>query len=166
MEVGTRAAIVREGQRILCMVAFDNEDGTVDVVMDDGTDMDSVSTQDLLELTAKEEQGGCVDDMLAYTGVLVSTNETKPADAMRFVCISDTHGLHRNVSVPPGDVLVHAGDFTNTGEQEQVEDFHDWMASQPHALKIVIAVSEQCADHHKLHESNACFLPVSSPDLI
>ena len=34
----------------------------------------------------------------------------------RWVCISDTHGRHREIdSVPDGDVLIHAGDFTDTG---------------------------------------------------
>jgi hypothetical protein len=28
---------------------------------------------------------------------------------MRIVVISDTHGLHLQVAVPPGDVLIHAG---------------------------------------------------------
>jgi len=61
--------------------------------------------------------------------------------ALRFVCISDTHGMHRELNglVPDGDVLVHAGDFTNTGETEQVQDFHDWLSGLPHRWKVVIA---------------------------
>ena len=31
---------------------------------------------------------------------------------MRIVLISDTHGLHRQLDVPAGDLLIHAGDFT------------------------------------------------------
>lgn len=38
-----------------------------------------------------------------------------------------------------GDVLIHAGDFSNTGEQEQIEDLHAWLVSLPHKYKIVIA---------------------------
>jgi predicted phosphodiesterase len=38
----------------------------------------------------------------------------KPA-IQRIVCISDTHGLHRKVAVPGGDLLIHAGDFMRTG---------------------------------------------------
>ena len=52
------------------------------------------------------------------------------AGATRFVCISDTHGLHRGVAIPRGDVLVHAGDFTNTGEESQVEDFARWLVEE------------------------------------
>ena len=32
-------------------------------------------------------------------------------DAIRVVCISDTHGLY-NFPVPDGDILIHAGDFS------------------------------------------------------
>jgi hypothetical protein len=30
---------------------------------------------------------------------------------MAIVCISDTHELHREVEVPAGDVLIHAGNY-------------------------------------------------------
>ena len=26
-----------------------------------------------------------------------------------------------------GDILIHAGDFTNTGEQKEMDDFCDYM---------------------------------------
>ena len=34
---------------------------------------------------------------------------------VRIVCISDTHGQHAKLSVPVGDVLIHAGDFMAFG---------------------------------------------------
>merc|ERR1719469_711405 len=54
---------------------------------------------------------------------LVQSPETtpKPEGWTRFVCFSDTHGLHDQIAkehCPEGDVLLHAGDFTNTGELE------------------------------------------------
>lgn len=58
---------------------------------------------------------------------------------MRIVCISDTHGQHRNLSVPDGDVLIHAGDICKFGKVEEYEDFDDWMGTLPHLYKIVIA---------------------------
>lgn len=58
---------------------------------------------------------------------------------MKIVCISDTHGLHDSVIVPEGDVLIHAGDFTNEGEWEQVASFNHWLGTLSHPLKIVIA---------------------------
>src|SRR5271163_2230797 len=58
----------------------------------------------------------------------------------RVVCISDTHGLHRKVVVPEGDLLIHAGDFMRTGTSlEEIADFNDWLGEQPHPHKIVVA---------------------------
>lgn len=58
---------------------------------------------------------------------------------MRVVCMSDTHGLHERVKVPGGDVLIHAGDFTHHGDLYEVRRFFDWLGSQPHDHKILIA---------------------------
>jgi len=60
---------------------------------------------------------------------------------IRFVCLSDTHGLTKDFDfeVPPGDVLIHSGDFTNVGEPHQVAEFSEWLGKQPHPIKIVIA---------------------------
>lgn len=58
---------------------------------------------------------------------------------MRIVMISDTHGLHRRVRIPDGDLLLHAGDLTNHGELDQVADFNDWLGTLPHRHKFVIA---------------------------
>lgn len=71
---------------------------------------------------------------------------------MRLVVISDTHTLHGAVEPPPGDVLVHAGDFSLGGQPREVEAFFAWFASRPHAHKVVIA-----GNHDLLFES--------SPDL-
>ena len=66
---------------------------------------------------------------------------------MKIVAISDTHGHHRSVDVPDGDVLVHAGDITMNGEMGVVTDFVDWIASLPHAHKIVVPGNhDRCFD--------------------
>jgi Icc-related predicted phosphoesterase len=36
--------------------------------------------------------------------------------------MSDTHGEHREVQVPSGDVLIHAGDFTTAGQPHVIRD--------------------------------------------
>jgi Icc-related predicted phosphoesterase len=59
---------------------------------------------------------------------------------MRIVLISDTHGLHDHMPpVPDGDVLIHAGDFTNVGEDSDVLRFDRWLGTLPHKHKLVIA---------------------------
>ena len=58
---------------------------------------------------------------------------------MRIVLISDTHELHRELTVPPGDVLIHAGDITVMSERPWMyRHFDIWLGELPHRHKIVI----------------------------
>lgn len=58
---------------------------------------------------------------------------------MRLVCISDTHSMHRQIAVPDGDILIHAGDCLGVGTLEELEDLDNWFSEQPHRHKILIA---------------------------
>ena len=62
---------------------------------------------------------------------------------LRLIAVSDTHGLHRGVAVPRGDILVHCGDFSNTGGAKGVRDFVAWLlevkASKGFQHVVVIA---------------------------
>jgi len=59
---------------------------------------------------------------------------------IRIVCISDTHGQHAKLSVPDGELLVHAGDFMAFGDRpREIVDFNHWLCKQPHQYKVVIA---------------------------
>jgi Icc-related predicted phosphoesterase len=58
---------------------------------------------------------------------------------MRIVLISDTHGLHRQLDVPGGDILIHAGDFTLDSKPPSiVSDFNGWLGTLPHRHKVVV----------------------------
>ena len=46
---------------------------------------------------------------------VVACTKAKPAGSARLVVLSDTHSRHTNAIVPPGDVLIHCGDFTMSG---------------------------------------------------
>ena len=62
---------------------------------------------------------------------------------MRVVCISDTHELHRELAVPPGDLLIHAGDFTFFGKGARaIKDFNAWLGELPHPHKVIT-----CGNH-------------------
>ncbi|NJM06689.1 metallophosphoesterase [Candidatus Gracilibacteria bacterium] len=58
---------------------------------------------------------------------------------MHLVLISDTHTQHNNLSVPDGDVLVHAGDITRAGSIDDLDDFNTWLGTLPHRHKLYIA---------------------------
>ncbi len=58
---------------------------------------------------------------------------------MRIVCIGDTHELHRELVVPPGDLLIHAGDFTFYSKRPWMyRKFDLWLGELPHRHKIII----------------------------
>jgi len=70
------------------------------------------------------------------TSLIGSYIPEKPQNAIRFVCVSDTHETVQNVNIPHGDVLLHAGDFTMTGDINSVRRFNDWLGSLPHEKKL------------------------------
>lgn len=54
--------------------------------------------------------------------------------------MSDTHAKHREVAVPDGDLLIHAGDIMTGGlDHKELIDFSDWLHNLPHKNKVVIA---------------------------
>eukprot|EP00727_Mastigamoeba_balamuthi_P002747 m51a1_g1247 hypothetical protein (251) ;mRNA; r:12489-13320 len=63
----------------------------------------------------------------------------KDPSAVRLVLVSDTHEKAARLAVPPGDVLVHAGDWTYTGSPRAIAGFAGWLRAQPHAHKVVVA---------------------------
>lgn len=70
---------------------------------------------------------------------------------VRFVCISDTHSKHDwdkcPFEVPDGDVLLHAGDFTQVGDVREVAAFCKWFGSLPHKRKVLVAGNHDLSLH-------------------
>jgi len=71
------------------------------------------------------------------------------ARSLRLVCLSDTHGLHRQLTVPNGDILIHAGDLTLfdptlSSSLPMLKDVNDLLGDLPHRHKIVIAGLTTC----------------------
>ena len=44
---------------------------------------------------------------------------------MKIVCISDTHSLQHKMTIPNGDLLIHAGDISSRGKIEEIEMFNE-----------------------------------------
>lgn len=58
---------------------------------------------------------------------------------LEIVLLSDTHQLHREVEVPRGDILIHAGDFSFFSKSPlAIADFNTWLGELPHRSKIVV----------------------------
>lgn len=58
---------------------------------------------------------------------------------MKITAISDTHGLHHQIHLPGGDMLIHAGDVCNRGTAAEALDFMNWFSNQNYTYKIFIA---------------------------
>jgi calcineurin-like phosphoesterase family protein len=58
---------------------------------------------------------------------------------MKIIHISDTHGRHKNLLLPPGDVLIHSGDFSDYGIDVETHAFLSWFKEQPFKYKILVA---------------------------
>ncbi|KAJ5567081.1 hypothetical protein N7535_006387 [Penicillium sp. DV-2018c] len=82
--------------------------------------------------------------------MLYSWHKPLPAMPVRspvaVVCISDTHNAQ--IGVPDGDVLIHAGDLTQSGSFQELQNALDWLRALPHPHKIVVA-----GDHELLLDS-------------
>ncbi len=58
---------------------------------------------------------------------------------MQIVAFSDTHNQHEKIKLPDGDILIYAGDCAVDGTVKEVENFANWLKSQPHKYKCAIA---------------------------
>lgn len=59
----------------------------------------------------------------------------------RFVCVSDTHNAFPGAGfkLPKGDVLIHAGDLTNQGTFNELQQTLRWIEEAEFEAKIIIA---------------------------
>ena len=57
---------------------------------------------------------------------------------MKILQISDTHNRHQQLTnLPVADVIVHCGDFTDMGTEDEVLDFLNWFIGLPYAHKVL-----------------------------
>lgn len=62
---------------------------------------------------------------------------------MKILHLSDTHGCHRRLqSLPKADIVVHSGDFTMHGCEQEAIDFLKWFCDLDYPQKIFI-----CGNH-------------------
>lgn len=63
----------------------------------------------------------------------------------RFVHISDTHHHHASIHLPPGDVLLHTGDWLgNYGGRDlsaHLRDFLQWISKQSRAYRLIVLIA-------------------------
>lgn len=59
------------------------------------------------------------------------------SDSITIVCISDTHNTQPELA--DGDLLLHAGDLTENGTFDELQNTLEYLNSQPHRYKVAIA---------------------------
>jgi Icc-related predicted phosphoesterase len=91
---------------------------------------------------------------------------------MDITFISDTHGLHGRLKLNPGTVLIHSGDVTEYGSEDEVADFLFWFSKQPFSYKVFIAGNhdlflEECtpAKRKKMIPSDIIYLQNSGIEI-
>ncbi len=59
---------------------------------------------------------------------------------MKIILLSDTHNRHQELTLPPADIILHAGDITYFSKKgvKEVSDFIGWFANQDAKYKIFI----------------------------
>ena len=65
---------------------------------------------------------------------------------IRIVCISDTHSIHdAQPPLPDGDILIHAGDLTQSGTDRELKQALAWLNARSHPYKLFIAGNHDVA---------------------
>ena len=58
---------------------------------------------------------------------------------MKILHLSDTHGLHHQIKdLPEADVIIHSGDISHNGNENEVLDFLNWYIELPYRHKIFV----------------------------
>ena len=59
---------------------------------------------------------------------------------MLILHLSDTHSKHHELrNLPPADIIIHSGDISFAGSENEVMDFIEWFGGLPYKYKIFIA---------------------------
>lgn len=101
-------------------------------------------------------------------------------NAVSVVCVSDTHNTQP--PLPYADILIQAGDLTQSGSFAEIQKTLDWIKEQPHSHKIVVAGNhdilldkacddrargtEGSAERHRLSWGNIIYLQDSSTEVV
>ena len=90
---------------------------------------------------------------------------------MKIVFISDTHGLHDELELPKGDLIIHGGDISDRGTREEVVSFLNWFTKLDFSIKIFIGgnhdifLDENPVDLLELIPSNIIYLRNNSVEI-
>lgn len=70
---------------------------------------------------------------------------------MKFVHISDTHGMESKLNLPDADCLIMSGDFLNYGTAIELIKFNAWLGVVKSKFKHIVVVA---GNHDRIFEQN------------
>lgn len=70
-------------------------------------------------------------------------DEVKKPNSIRFVCISDTHNKADKIldELPQGDVLIHAGDFTEYSMSNEIVRFNEFLGKARSKFENIVVIA-------------------------
>lgn len=57
---------------------------------------------------------------------------------MKIVCISDTHNRQDRIQIPDCDLILHCGDYSWRGKENETIEFFKWFSQLPATHKVMI----------------------------
>lgn len=77
-------------------------------------------------------------------------------DRVHILHLSDTHGLHRTIEetfpLPPADILIVTGDFTNEGTDAEFADFNAWLGELRPRFRHILVITGNHDWHQGLRQ--------------
>jgi Icc-related predicted phosphoesterase len=58
---------------------------------------------------------------------------------MNLAILSDTHGHHRKLTAPSGDIVIHCGDFSWKSNLAEIIDFLEWYSKLEYTHRVLVA---------------------------
>ena len=69
---------------------------------------------------------------------------------MKIIATSDTHGDHRNLTIPKCDIFIHAGDIVGNNGLHDYADFKEWLDEIPADHCVIIAGNHDLLLEHDM----------------
>lgn len=127
---------------------------------------DDDESEEEIEQCSKELEGESSAELLAdpdeawrkisssqiFADIPYTTSSTRDPKCVRLVCISDTHGKHRDVLLPPGDILIHGGDFSKSGETGSMKDLSAYFQESNFEEVVCIAGNHDLPLHEEFYK--------------
>ena len=90
--------------------------------------MNKLSTKKKIKFSPEDVVNVDLIDRGNYYLVPSDLDPKKDKNVIKVLAISDTHSKHSQIKdIPSADILIHGGDFTNTGSLRDIKSYDQWV---------------------------------------